>query len=527
MVRGAGHRSGDDARVTRQREGLLAAILVVIAALALAQSWNRWLDPIIDTGRDLYISERLFHGTTLYADIRYQYPPLAPYALAGVTSVIGASLGAFTFIGIAQSIAIAALLWIALRGYAGFAAALMFVALSFTGASTWGANFIFPYAYAATIGMLFLVASLTAFVRQRNWVAIACLVAASWCKIEYAGAAALIVVVLVITRRLRIVEAAVCAAAMIVTGLCAVALFGSALRDNIFATSLTEGETARRFFRSVSGLADWPHNLAVAIASAAAVALIAWLVRTNAKLAIPAVIIGAVLFNSDSFMRGWAVLQFVALFEGFRRRDSPLIFFAIFSIAATLRVALYVSPQWYGCALVVPTYALVAHVLFNTEYRSPWWFAIIAVICARDLYEQHERFGVKSFPIQTQRGTFYDYNADRAAVLNELLPAIQGPTLAVFPEGVSINYFTRKPTPLTYYMFTPPETADPANEAAVLRELQTRRPAEIVIVSRDVSEYGSRGFGSDYDQGIFRYLIQKYRVDRTFAKPRFQAVLSR
>jgi hypothetical protein len=521
----AGHRSGDDAGVTLRREGLLAALVAVVITIALLQSWNRWLDPIIDTGRDLYISERLFHGTTLYRDIRYQYPPLAPYLLAVATALAGASLGAFTAIGIAQSLVIAALLWIALRGSAGFAAALLFAALSFTGASTWGANFVFPYAYAATIGMLFLVAALAAFVRQRVPIAIVALVAASWCKIEYAAAAMLIIAVLVMGRRLRIGPAVAYAIAMIVIAVAALAVFGEALRDNVFASSLTKGETARQFFRNVSGFAAWPHNLGVAIASAAAVALIAWLFRSRSKLAIPAVIIAACFFNSDSFMRGWAILQFIALFEGFRRRNSPLIYFAIFSIASTLRVALHVSPQWYGCALVVPAYALVAYVLFESEYRSSWWFAIIAIICARDLYEQHERFAVKSHAIATQRGTFYDYNPDRAKAINELIASIHGPTLAVFPEGASINYFTRTPTPLSYYMFTPPETADRLNESAVLAELRSHAPAEVVLLSRDVSEYGSRGFGVDYDRDVSSYIIQKYRVERSWSSSRFQAAL--
>jgi len=42
-----------------------AAIVVVIAAVALLQSWQRWLHPIIDTGRDLYIPEQLARGAKL------------------------------------------------------------------------------------------------------------------------------------------------------------------------------------------------------------------------------------------------------------------------------------------------------------------------------------------------------------------------------------------------------------------------------------------------------------------------------
>ncbi len=170
----------------RPGEGILVALLVLVTIITLSFSWNRWLDPIIDTGRDLYISEQLAHGTKLYRDIRYQYPPLAPYLLAAITAAIGSSLAAFTAIGLAQSLVIAALLWLAVRSTAGLVTALLFLSLSFTGASTWGANFIFPYSYAATLGIALLLGALVAFLRGRHSTAIALLVAASWMKVEYA-----------------------------------------------------------------------------------------------------------------------------------------------------------------------------------------------------------------------------------------------------------------------------------------------------------------------------------------------------
>ena len=57
----------------------LAGTAVLLAAVAVVQSWNRWLDPVIDTGRDLYIPEAMAHGVRLYRDVRYFYPPLTPW----------------------------------------------------------------------------------------------------------------------------------------------------------------------------------------------------------------------------------------------------------------------------------------------------------------------------------------------------------------------------------------------------------------------------------------------------------------
>ena len=519
------------------REIALIALLVVLAAISLAQSWNRWLDPIIDTGRDLYIPEQIAHGTTLYRDIRYEYPPLAPYLLAAITSVIGHSLASYTAIGLLQSIVIVIGLWLALRRTAGvlaaFVAALCFVALSMAGASTWGANFVFPYTYAATLGMMFLVIALAAFLYERAGLAIAALVAASWCKVEYAAGAALIVIVLLIARRLRSQYALAFFGAMVATFALAAFYFRHTrwLGENVFAATLTKGVVARHFFGSVSGTADWPKNLALAVVGAAAIAIVAYAFRLSTTVAVVAVIGSLLLTADDAFFRGWGLLQIAALIAGVRDRTSPLIIFAAFSIASTLRVPLNVTPAWYGCVLIVPLYALIAHVLFGElpryGVRPAFWLPLIAAFCIRDLVEQRVRYAVKAYPIVSSRGTFFDSNGDRAGVLNEIIRTIHGGTMSVMPEGITLNYLTGTTTPLSFHTFTPPETADPAIELAVIEELRARRPDRVAVVSRDVSEYGYHAFGSDYDRRIGEVLVAHYRVERRWKTPRFEAILFR
>ena len=269
----------------------LISLLVAIAALAFIQSYQRWLDPIIDTGRDLYIPEQIDHGAKLYRDIRYQYPPLAPYLLAAVTAVVGHSLASYTAIGLAQALGIAALLWVVGRRtagpIAGFIAALFFVALSFCGASTWGANFLFPYSYAATIGMVLMMAALTLCIYERPAWAVVALFAASWCKVEYAMAAVIILAILAMARRMTVrAIAAFVVAEGFAVGMAL--LYFPNLRDNVFADALTRGESARQFFRNVSGLALWQYNVVTGVLATAGIVLIAWLLRSvRPQIAIP------------------------------------------------------------------------------------------------------------------------------------------------------------------------------------------------------------------------------------------------
>lgn len=526
----------------RWLEPLLLLVIAAVAAIAAAQSWNRWLDPIVDTGRDLYIPEQLLRGAKLYRDIRYQYPPLGPYLLAGVTALIGHSLAAYTAIGIAQSAGIVAGLWISLRKVAGvlaaFAASLLFVSLSFCGATTWGANFVFPYSYASTFGMAFLVAALAGFLHGRQTFALFALLLACWCKVEYAIASALIIGVLFAIRRLSWAQVVAFAAASAASFAGAALYFRDTewLRENLFASSLTEGATARRFFSVVSGQSDWLLNSGEALAGLALIVAICFAIRLNRPwFTLPLVLLLSVLGASHSFIRAWGILEWaILLLLLWKRRDDPLLLFALFSVATTLRIPLNVSPFWYGFVLIVPVYGLIASTLFREIPRllqmprsGVLWIPVIALLCARDLYEQHGRFAVKTFPIHSSRGTLLDWNRDRASVLNAFMRGLPPGTMAVMPEGITLNYLTGTTTPLTYHTFTPVETAAPAVEANILRELEQKRPDRVVIVRRDVAEYGFRGFGQDYDLGVASYLRAHYRPEAQWREPKFFLVVLR
>ncbi|HJT16144.1 MAG TPA: hypothetical protein VJ853_02085, partial [Thermoanaerobaculia bacterium] len=212
--------------------------------------------------------------------------------------------------------------------------------------------------------------------------------------------------------------------------------------------------------------------------------------------------------------------------EGLRKRNATLVTLSAFSIAATLRIPLSVSPVWYGFALIVPTYALIAYVLFGyLQAQSMWWLPLVAMLCGRELVDQHQLYALKAFPIDSPRGRFFDANADRARVLNDFIRHVHGGTLAVLPEGITLDYLTERRTTLTFHTFTPVETADPKVERAIIDEFATHPPDLVAIVSRDVAEYGYRGFGVDYDQRLVRYLFEKYGVVRNYALPRFQLIL--
>jgi len=138
---GSGAGSQPDARLDRF-DALALAVIFGVGALALRQSWGKWLHPIIDAGRDLYVPEQILHGEKLYRDVLYFYPPLTPYLLAAITALTGSSLAIYAIIGIAIAAVACGALYAAARAGSGrsaaFSVALLFISASLTGATAYG-----------------------------------------------------------------------------------------------------------------------------------------------------------------------------------------------------------------------------------------------------------------------------------------------------------------------------------------------------------------------------------------------------
>jgi hypothetical protein len=559
-----------EARPSIRADLAAIAILAGTALLALLQSYHRWLDPIIDTGRDLYISGAVLDGARLYRDLRYQYPPLAPYVLAAITAWIGRGLDAFMIIGIAQSLAVLAAIYMLLRRAAGtaaaFTASLLFVALCFCGASTWGCNFLFPYSYAATLGIACYLGYCTFLHRYlfagRSSAAFASAaafgLAAAWCKIEYSFAVLVTFSLLAIVHRIRMRHVlAIVAVAAATFGL-AYAIFHDPrsgydwLRDDIFSASLLGGASATRFYAQVAGTSEAAQGLVRAVAGCVVLAAIAGALgvidrivrrRPDARAAVMIaatllmLLIGWMIPPTAPLFRAWTLLlPLGVLWSMARDRRSELLFFLLFALTASARIPLNLTAEWYGFVLVLPTFVAMTYVLFGELPRrgaysratALLWIPLFAVIAVKGLWQQHERYAVKRFPIVSMRGTFFDHNPVRAAVLNDfvaLVPSLHAKSLVVMPEGITLNYLTGVPTPLSFHTFTPPETGAPAAESLLLRELDERRPQFVAVVTRDVSEYGSHGFGVDYDQKVLESIRTHYVVRRVWPERGFQAVL--
>jgi hypothetical protein len=114
----------------------------------------------------------------------------------------------------------------------------------------------------------------------------------------------------------------------------------------------------------------------------------------------------------------------------------------------------------------------------------------------------------------------------RVVVLGQVLEALaarpaEQETLVVLPEGVMLNYLSRRPLATPQYSFTPFDFAI-APEDEVLRELEGSPPDLVLLIHRETPEFGARSFGRDYAQELYAWVRQRYRAVEQFGDQPFE-----
>jgi len=106
-----------------------------------------------------------------------------------------------------------------------------------------------------------------------------------------------------------------------------------------------------------------------------------------------------------------------------------------------------------------------------------------------------------------------DYRGAFANVALEQIQQLMNPqeTLVVLPEGVMLNYLSRRVNPTPHTNFMPTEMVI-FGEASMLESLKENPPDWIAFVHKDTSEFGYRFFGVDYARSIREWVNQNYRL---------------
>jgi hypothetical protein len=141
--------------------------LAMLFFVMLTATWQRWVHPIIDHGREMHLPARLLAGEQLYTDILYYYGPFAPHFNALLYRVFGVHLAVLHASGLVCAALILLMIYSLARQLMGIweaalAAAMVLLICVF---NVHLGNYLQPYAYAALYGLVFALGALVCAVR--------------------------------------------------------------------------------------------------------------------------------------------------------------------------------------------------------------------------------------------------------------------------------------------------------------------------------------------------------------------------
>lgn len=542
-------------------------ILLTLHLLLLGWSWGKWLDPIVDFGRELYVPWRIAHGDVLYRDIAYFNGPLASHLNALLFSWFGEGLLVLVISNAALLLAFSWVLFLWIERFSdqwhASVCSMLFLALfGFNQLDrTANFNFICPYSHDLTFGLI--LSGLSLFLLDRG---------AGWSGLLFG---------LVFLTKAEVFLALALSTALILT----LKLARMNLRQ--FAKMAAVGPLGSLFYLGIrSGpkeallgtLGTWVHlgharvwsnpfylwnlgidrpwtNLAISWFAAAFVAgaLLCFgrfsshrsIARDRwIEWAVPLLIFAGMVFylSRASLVLNWVTRGLPWLLVGnlvflvssrnqsdprHRARLLAAVAFFGWSFGLLFKIFLNVQPAVYGFALSAPAFLCgfltVSYYIpkaFSLSHKKFRWIAMgaVAPFVLVGFVESHKRFSEKVVPVGEGRDRFYTEPKNRAVpevieyINRELRPQRD---LLVSPEGVMLNYLSRRKSPSPYIVQIPIEM-ELFGEEAMIEGFKEAHAPYWVWVGRKTPEYGVPEFGLHYGKALAGRVRKDYEVKRAF-----------
>ncbi|MFN2384775.1 MAG: hypothetical protein ABR576_00540 [Thermoanaerobaculia bacterium] len=562
---------------SRRHAAIAAAVLSVAGAASLLFSWERWIHPFVDGGREMIVPARLADGERLYADVAYHYGPAAPWINAAAIALFGRHLAVLHAMGVAFSGLLFFSLFRLTRRAGSFLSATAGTALAVAlclGAPNGGA-FLFPYSFGALFAVTgaFVALSRAAFPAKRRFdpLASAGLWLALTAKPEIGAAAAVVLLVAAVRAADRKNETLRALRLLLPALLVSLVAYAIAFAGLTWELASPEGPLAlisppeewRNVYRLVSGLADPAGSLAslatalfldLAILGAAAGVAAGsrragrWSVPEWLWLAVLAVAAVLLMLPSGAavddrlppLLMPAPAAAIVASLLLLRRSldETGRARFLLFGFAAAMgsRVLLgltygaYTTPYAILAlpALTSASAVLVLDLLAARLPRpAPFRRAMAAVFFALALLgvARLARFFPRSASerVATSAGAVR-LPSDRAFALSGALDYLgtrlrPGDDLAGFPEGGFFDFVLGARNPLRQDAVYPGHL-DAAAEARLAERIEAAGPRFVLLVNQVPPGFGPRAFGKDYGVGVWDAVERNYRVAAAFGDPR-------
>ena len=197
----------------------------------------------------------------------------------------------------------------------------------------------------------------------------------------------------------------------------------------------------------------------------------------------------------------------------------------VFAPVLLAKIALYSRLYEYGFALAMPATMLLVVALvgwlpamvdrlggYGAAFRAAALGAVLAA-GAGQLGTMQARVREKSYTVVAGAGAIRTTRV-RGPQIAEVLRSIEESTdprtsLAVLPEGATVNFLARRVNPTPYINLMPVELVV-FGEERMLEAFRATPPDMVLLWRKDVSEYGFRYFGVDYGRAIGDWIRAHY-----------------
>jgi 4-amino-4-deoxy-L-arabinose transferase-like glycosyltransferase len=210
---------------------------------------------------------------------------------------------------------------------------------------------------------------------------------------------------------------------------------------------------------------------------------------------------------------------------------------AVFALALLAKMIFKVRVAHYGFGLSMPATLLlvvsivdwIPHIITRRGGYGALFRAgslALLVLAGQGFLGTFERwFRHKNYPVGSgadviradERGYFVALTLDEIG--RQLAP---NDTLAVIPEGVMLNYLSRRVNPTPYLNFMPPELIM-FGELNILAAFQAHPPDYVVVAHKQTEEYGLFYFGRDYGQKTHAWIMENYTQVKLWGEPPLQS----
>lgn len=204
--------------------------------------------------------------------------------------------------------------------------------------------------------------------------------------------------------------------------------------------------------------------------------------------------------------------------------------FAWFSFILLFKTFLKATVYHYGFALAMPATLLSIYIMTSyltnrvgEYFQNPFAarlfsISMITVFSFGHIDLSSSLYNLKAFNIGDEKNKIITWGtevSEKGVIFSQALKKIEGiikpnQTFIALPEGVMLNFLTKRKNPTPYINFMPPELII-FGEDEIVESFKKSSPDFFIFVDKDTSIYGYKYFGKEYGTKIYQWVLENYK----------------